>query len=89
MTKIQIYTSPTCGACNMLKKTIAGSELESMIEFKEVHGEENKANLEFLQSKGFSSIPLIHIFNDKTEDFHVGFAPIPVIKQKIKKVEEV
>lgn len=89
MVKIEIYTSPTCGACNMMKKVIPGSEIESLVEYKTIYGAEGEDNLHFIKGKGFSSIPVIRVFDGSKEEFHIGFTPIPKIQESIKKLAEV
>lgn len=86
MVKIEIYTSPTCGACNMMKKVIPGSEIESLVEFKTVYGADGEDNLHFIKSKGFTSIPIVRVINGTKEEFHIGFTPIPKIQESIQKL---
>lgn len=88
---IDIYTSPTCGACNMMKKAIEGSKYEEKIVFKSIHGKEGKDNLDFVKNNKFSSIPVIHIYNKESEEFFVGFMPLADLNRRIEKynIEEV
>ena len=81
--KVHVYTSPTCGACKMVKAQIPGSKYENLFEEKTVYGSEGKENLDFIKSMGFNSIPVIRIFNETQEEFHVGFMPITKIEEKI------
>lgn len=83
-TKVTVYTSPTCGACRMVKLQIPGSKYEELFEERSIHGAEGKENLDYIKEKGFSSIPVIKIFNDEKEVFHVGFIPMVNLIQKIE-----
>ena len=83
-TKVAVYTSPTCGACKMVKLQIPGSKHESLFEERSIYGIEGKENLDYIKEKGFNSIPVIKIFNDEKEVFHVGFIPMANLIQKIE-----
>lgn len=82
--KVIVYTSPTCGACKMVKLQIPGSKYESLFEERSIHGTEGKENLDYIKGKGFNSIPVIRIVNNEKEVFHVGFIPMAKLIQKIE-----
>lgn len=84
--KVIVYTSPTCGACNMVKSQIPGSKYESLFEIKTIYGAEGHENLEFIKSKGFSSIPVIQVVGETAEEFHVGFVPMNKLNEIIERV---
>ncbi|HFI0463234.1 TPA: glutaredoxin-like protein NrdH [Streptococcus suis] len=55
--QITVYSKPNCQQCNFTKKWLKDNNLE----FKEVDVFENEEAKQYLQDKGFQSLPVVEV----------------------------
>lgn len=80
--RITVYTTPTCGGCQMLKQQIPSSEFSGYFDIQEINDE----NREFLKKNNISSVPAIHMEVATRSQIIVGYRPIQIIDGLIKEM---
>lgn len=80
--KITVYTTPTCGGCQMLKKQIPSSEFNEHFDVQEI----NDTNRDFLKENNINSVPAIVMEVGTRSQIIVGYRPIQMIDGLIKEM---
>ncbi|MBN2839302.1 MAG: hypothetical protein JXM74_11155 [Fusobacteriaceae bacterium] len=80
--KITVCTTPTCGACKMLKKIIPDSEFSDFFDIQEI----NENNRNIIQEKNVVAVPTIFMEVGNRSQIITGYRPIHMIDDLIKEM---